>query len=311
MRTVCVDGSGNDTLTLDGIEEDLQDAEVIMNLNKTETLGVNKTFDAVEVETCGDEYKHDESTGGASQNLQEPQIFQSPASPKSEACESPITPHQEIQSPESQGDTNTSLMAQRVESEPVSSPAKENNNTSLLVQGVEIEPASSPTKEDFQKDLPVMEISYRNLDERVATPAKHKAMEKSYRNLDERVSPVTPPATEKIDEIPIEQTETSFSVRNATFNESLSESASPCKLQQQQPEPQRQQTPSPSVAKSPAVEKSPSSLQKLSENFFMDTMESRLDVEFKMPAAPVLKQQPSDEFKDEDFKTCGSSCKNK
>lgn len=43
-------------------------------------------------------------------------------------------------------------------------------------------------------------------------------------------------------------------------------------------------------------------------NTFFDTMESRFDVEFKMPAVPVFKSQ-SDVSKDEEFKTCGSSCK--
>lgn len=43
-------------------------------------------------------------------------------------------------------------------------------------------------------------------------------------------------------------------------------------------------------------------------NTFFDTMESRFDVEFKMPAVPVFKSQ-SDVPKDDEFKTCGSSCK--
>lgn len=42
---------------------------------------------------------------------------------------------------------------------------------------------------------------------------------------------------------------------------------------------------------------------------FVEKMESRLDVQFKVPAAPVFKQ-PDLGLKDEDFGTCGSSCKN-
>ena len=61
-----------------------------------------------------------------------------------------------------------------------------------------------------------------------------------------------------------------------------------------------QQSPPAEVVKS-------SSLSKSSENVFVEKMENPIEVQFKMPSAPVFKQSgvPSDE----EFK-CGSSCKN-
>lgn len=44
------------------------------------------------------------------------------------------------------------------------------------------------------------------------------------------------------------------------------------------------------------------------ENVFTDKIQSRFDVQFKAPAAPVFKQQNFG-INDEEFKSCGSSCK--
>lgn len=43
-------------------------------------------------------------------------------------------------------------------------------------------------------------------------------------------------------------------------------------------------------------------------NVFVDKIENTFDVEFKMPSAPVFKQ-PYDNYSNEEFKACASSCK--
>lgn len=70
------------------------------------------------------------------------------------------------------------------------------------------------------------------------------------------------------------------------------------------PTEKRQESPL-TIAAVIAKSRSPS---KKDENVFVEKMESSIEVQFKMPAAPVFKQ--SDVPSDEEFKTCGSSCKN-
>lgn len=54
----------------------------------------------------------------------------------------------------------------------------------------------------------------------------------------------------------------------------------------------------------------PSKTRKRSDNVFVDKLEGQLDVQFKLPSAPVFKQ-PLDGYSNEEFSACGSSCKKK
>jgi hypothetical protein len=269
--------SGNDTLTLADVENAVEAAEVAVEagkLNETETLGVDdQTFDA-----------------GNPQEIETASEFPTK-----------VNPFEDYGEP-----METSMMDDLKYGEELSKTFEAPQNEPEMAKSSP--PRASPSdvsspvipKVEFLPEIPAVE-------EFAPVPSPQKIQHESPQKVESPRATTPELASTQLPQTPETEAEEPVyhNIDERSFNKSLSNANQTFDAEPPTKEPSlTEQKSLPSPVKE--HQKSPESFKK-SENFF-EQMESRFDVEFKMPAAPVFKpqQQPTIE---EQFSTCGTSCK--
>lgn len=320
-RTIDINvGDGNETLKFDNTVEggnQTFDAD-IQKLNETKTVSSpsNQTIEKVEQEIQQNIHKMGESFIISSQpkasstepSSTEPKEIMTPEVSRSSIIEveKVLSPSSQEFIPSQEVSPLQDLTPSIVESEKIASvqefsPSQDQNVSITEMMDISI----AETKEvetSVKENLPIT-VSLEHLSplQQIEQPEAQELPDISSKpeviaTEEKNISPteiVTP------DEVGVPQSELEVSYHNI---DEISFEKLPVKENLEAEKPQQS---SPTVTAEAIKSPSPS---KKAENVFVEKMESSIEVQFKMPAAPVFKQ--SDVPSDEEFKTCGSSCKN-